>query len=115
MNLNTEFLASISPFVRRVRIMQTLNLSGKWTDYDHNLTGIVSGEVDFQIRNIKYHLTAGDVILIPPHCPHTITPTKENSLIQYILHYDFFMINLALFSPRICHIRNISNNMKHLI
>jgi len=99
MNLNTEFLASISPFVRRVRIMQTLNLSGKWTDYDHNLTGIVSGEVDFQIRNIKYHLTAGDVILIPPHCPHTITPTKENSLIQYILHYDFFYDKSRSFFP----------------
>ena len=43
--MNEDFLMTISPFVRRARIMQTENLSGRWMDYDHCVTGIIDGEV----------------------------------------------------------------------
>lgn len=88
--MNEEFLMTISPFVRRARIMQTAELSGKWTDYDHCITGIMEGEVDFIIRDVRFHLVKGDVIIIPPLCKHQIVSTTDRSLLQYILHFDFF-------------------------
>lgn len=88
--LNEELLLNISPFVRRARIMQTVELSGKWTDYDHCVTGIIAGEADFIVQDSKFHLVKGDVIIIPPLCNHTIVSTTETPLLQYILHFDFY-------------------------
>ena len=88
--MNEDFLMKISPFVRRARIMQTAELSGKWTDYDHCITGIVEGEADFVIHGTRFHLVKGDVIIIPPLCKHMIVSTTDAPLLQYILHFDFF-------------------------
>ena len=88
--MNEEFLMTISPFVRRARIMQTMELSGNWTDYDHCVTGIIEGEADFMIHDTKYHLVKGDVIIIPPDCRHRIVSTTDTPLMQYIFHFDFF-------------------------
>lgn len=88
--MNQDFLMTISPFVRRARIMQTVELSGKWTDYDHCVTGIIEGEADFVIRDTKFHLVKGDVIIIPPLCHHMIASTTDAPLLQYIFHFDFF-------------------------
>ena len=88
--MNEDFLMTISPFVRRARIMQTENLSGRWMDYDHCVTGIIDGEADFVIQDTKYHLVKGDIIIIPPMCKHKIVSTTETPLLQYIFHFDFF-------------------------
>ena len=88
--MNEDFLMTISPFVRRARIMQTENLSGRWMDYDHCVTGIIDGEADFVIQDTKYHLVKGDIIIIPPMCKHKIVSTTETPLLQYIFNFDFF-------------------------
>lgn len=89
-HMDEEFLMTISPFVRRARIMETENLSGGWMDYDHCFTGIIDGEADFYVNDAKYHLTKGDVIIIPPMCKHMIASTSSTPLQQYIFHFDFF-------------------------
>ena len=88
--MNEEILMSISPFVRRARIMQTVDLSGNWTDYDHCITGIIEGEAIFYIENVQYHLVKGDVIIIPPMCRHMIVSRNQSPLMQYIFHFDLF-------------------------
>ncbi len=87
--MNEDFLMTISPFVRVARIMQTKNLSGKWIDFDHCVTGIVNGEADFIMQGTKYHMVKGDIIIIPPLCRHEIISSSETPLIQYIFHFDF--------------------------
>lgn len=88
--MEEDFLMTISPFVRRARIMQTEELSGQWIDYDHSITGIIEGEADFVINDMRFHLVKGDVIIIPPLCRHMIVSVPDTSLLQYILHFDFF-------------------------
>lgn len=88
--MDEEFLMTISPFVRRARIMETENFSGGWMDYDHCFTGIIDGEADFYVNSDKFHLSKGDIIIIPPMCKHMIASTSETPLQQYIFHFDFF-------------------------
>ena len=88
--MDEEFLMTISPYVRRIRIMQTKALSGMWMDYDHCVTGIMEGEADFIIEGTRYHLVKGDIIIIPPLCRHRIEYASEMVLTQYIFHFDFF-------------------------
>lgn len=83
-------LNHISPFVRKVKITESRHLTGKWTDFDHVFTYIQNGKAEFVLNGIKYHVKKGDIILIPPLVPHIIRSTSEETLIQYIFHFDLF-------------------------
>lgn len=88
--VNYESLLSISPFVRKVYILQTNHITGNWIDYDHSFTAIMQGEANFYIEGKMYHLVKGDVIIIPPCLTHVILSTSDEPLLQYIFHFDFF-------------------------
>lgn len=79
---------TISPFVRRISLLETNHLFGTWTDPDHCFTIIAEGEADFYIHGTKYHLGKGNLILIPPLCKHMII--SSGNLKQMIFHFDFY-------------------------
>ncbi|MEC0267244.1 AraC family transcriptional regulator [Paenibacillus anseongense] len=84
------WLNVISPFIRVVKIMKTTSLSGEWIDYDHVFTYIEQGDADFWLNGVKYHVSEGDAILMPPFTPHIIRTTSAVPMIQYIFHFDLF-------------------------
>lgn len=88
--MDTTLLNSISPYVRRARIMESKTLVGEWTDYDYCCTFIESGRAIFRVGDDRFSLQAGDIILIPPLVPHMIFSDEGQPLRQYILHFDFF-------------------------
>lgn len=66
--MDMAFLNSISPYVRRARIMESKTLVGEWIDYDYCCTFIESGQAVFRVGEERYVLQKGDLILIPPCC-----------------------------------------------
>jgi AraC-like DNA-binding protein len=88
--MDYESLLYISPFIRKVYILQTNNITGNWIDYDHCFTAIMQGEANFYVEGKIYHLVKGDVIIMTPGLKHVILSTSEEILLQYIFHFDFF-------------------------
>lgn len=80
----------ISPFVRMMRVKHDLSIAGKWQDIDHVFTLITSGSADFIVDGVRYTLERGSVILIPPFCTHLIVSKNGETLVQNILHFDFY-------------------------
>lgn len=83
-------LDRIDPFVRMMRVKQDLSGTGKWQDFDHVFTLISAGSADFVMDGDRYTLGRGSVILIPPYQTHVIVPRGGETLVQRILHFDFF-------------------------
>jgi AraC-like DNA-binding protein len=83
-------LNSITPFIRMVKIQKTHSLSGEWVDFDNVFTYIESGEADFIIDGTRYHVKAGNAIVMHPFLKHIIHSTSTDPLVQYIFHFDLF-------------------------
>lgn len=83
-------MTDINPYVRMVKTKKATALSGKWQDLDHVYTYILSGAAEFIINGVKYYVTKGDVIIIPPFQTHVILSVGEEPLIQYIMHFDLY-------------------------
>lgn len=81
---------TINPYVRMMRLKRSTTMSGKWKDIDNVFTYIASGKADFIVEGVKYSLMAGDVIIMPPYKTHVIVSQGEESLVQYIMHFDFY-------------------------
>lgn len=98
--MNEDFLMTISPFVRRARIMQTENLSGRWMDYDHCVTGIIDGEADFVIQDTKYHLVKA-ILLLFLLCANTRSyPQQRLHFCNIFFILISFIINQGLIFQR---------------
>lgn len=80
----------ISPYVRMVRLKKEASLSGKWKDIDNVFTYIAAGSADFILDGFRYSLHTGSAIIIPPYMTHVIVSKGTESLIQYIVHFDFY-------------------------
>ena len=80
----------ISPYVRMVRLKKEASLSGKWKDIDNVFTYIAAGSADFILDGFRYSLHTGNAIIIPPYMTHVIVSKGTESLIQYIVHFDFY-------------------------
>ena len=81
---------TINPYIRMMRLKRAATLTGKWRDIDNVFTYIASGKGDFVIDGIRYHLSAGNAIIIPPYKTHVIFSQGKEPLVQYIMHFDFF-------------------------
>lgn len=64
-------------------------MSGKWKDIDNVFTYIASGSADFILDGSRCSLHAGNAIIIPPFMTHVIISKGTETLIQYIVHFDF--------------------------
>lgn len=82
--------STINPYVRMMRLKRSTTMSGKWKDIDNVFTYIAAGSADFIVEGVKYSLMAGDVIIMPPYKTHVIMSQGEESLVQYIMHFDFY-------------------------
>lgn len=85
-----SWMNDISPFVRLVKILKSSSLSGEWVDYDYVFTYIEQGEADFLLDGVEYHVSEGDIFLIPPLKHHIIRTTTSVPLVQYIFHFDLY-------------------------
>ena len=52
------------------------------------ITYILAGECDFTLGEEMVHMGPGDVILVPPDIPHTLTPLGQETI-----------VNLDVFTP----------------
>lgn len=78
------------PYVRMMRTKRSSMMSGKWRDIDYVFTYVASGSAEFIVEGVKYQLSAGDAIIIPPYRTHIIISQGKEPLVQYIMHFDFF-------------------------
>ena len=83
-------MEKIDPYVRMMRLKKASMMSGKWKDIDYVFTYIASGSADFIVEGNKYILSAGSVIIMPPYMTHIILSHGKETLVQYIMHFDFF-------------------------
>ena len=86
---NLAQLHEISPFLRCIR-HEEICVYGNWMDYDHVLTFIEEGNVEFFIDGVNYCLSAGDAIIVPPFTPHLVTTPKSQKITHYVTHFDLF-------------------------
>ena len=84
-------LAKVQPYIRMVKIKKSVHLEGAWEDLDYVLIYIAEGSLDYILEGRRYHMAEGDFILIPPYMHHLIVKTNTDPLIQYVLHFDFYM------------------------
>lgn len=82
-------LYEISPYLRCIR-HEELYVYGNWMDYDHVLTFIEEGNVEFFIDGVNYFLSSGNAIIVPPFTPHLVTTTKNTKITHYVTHFDLF-------------------------
>ncbi|MNI01442.1 Arabinose operon regulatory protein [compost metagenome] len=85
-----NWMNSITPFVRLVKIQKSFSLAGEWMDYDHVYTYIEQGEAEFFLDGVKYSVKEGDILLMSPFMAHIIRSTSTLPLIQYIFHFDLY-------------------------
>ncbi|TVX97398.1 AraC family transcriptional regulator [Cohnella terricola] len=83
-----DWMETVSPFVRVVKIIKSKSLAGEWIDFDHVFTYIEQGEAEFILNGVKYTAKEGDIFLMPPFLSHIIRSTSDVPLIQYIVHFD---------------------------
>ena len=88
--MEPDIFSNINPYVRMMRLKKTSGMSGKWRDFDNLFTYIAGGSSDFIVDGVRYSLKTGNIILIPPCKTHLIVPHGDNTLVQYIMHFDFF-------------------------
>lgn len=81
---------TINPYVRMVRLKKEALMTGIWCDIDNVFTYIAAGKADFIINGIHYSLRAGNAIIIPPYLAHMIVSKGTETLVQYIIHFDYF-------------------------
>lgn len=81
---------TINPYVRMVRLKREALMTGIWCDIDNVFTYIAGGKADFIINGIHYSLRAGNAIIIPPYTAHMIVARGTETLVQYIIHFDYF-------------------------
>lgn len=101
----------IDPYVRMVRLKKETSLSGKWKDIDNVFTYIASGSADFILNGSPYSLHKGNAIIIPPYMTHVIVSKGTESLIQYIMHFDFYESEER---KRLIHKDVLDEDEKHL-
>ena len=89
--MTTQDLANVQPYIRMVKIKKSVHLEGAWEDLDYVIIYIAEGSLDYILEGRRYHMKEGDFILIPPYLHHLIMKTNAEPLIQYVLHFDFYM------------------------
>lgn len=80
----------INPYVRMMRLKRSAAMSGKWKDIDNVFTYVAAGSADFIVEGVKYTLKPGDLIIIPPYKTHVVISQGKDSLVQYIMHFDYY-------------------------
>lgn len=80
----------INPYVRMMRLKRSAAMSGKWKDIDNVFTYVAAGSADFIVEGVKYSLKSGDLIIIPPYKTHVVISQGKDSLVQYIMHFDYY-------------------------
>jgi len=83
-------LENIQPFVRMVKIKKAVHLEGAWEDLDNVLIYIAQGSIDYIMEGTRYHLEAGNFVLIPPYTYHIAVKSNVDALVQHIVHFDFY-------------------------
>jgi AraC-like DNA-binding protein len=83
-------VCGIDPCVRMLRLKRSAPHDGKRKDEDNVFSYIAAGVAEFQVDGIKYRLSAGDAIIIPPYRTYTIRSQGDVPLVQYIVHFDLF-------------------------
>lgn len=84
-------LENLPLFVRRVQIKRDKQLSGQWQDLSHTFTFLAAGSADFVIDGKRFHMTAGDAVLMPAYSRHIIVSDETGGpLIQYNIQFDFY-------------------------
>ena len=89
----------INPYVRMMRLKRSAAMSGKWKDIDNVFTYVAAGSADFIVEGVKYSLKSGDLIIIPPYKTHVVISQGKDSLVQYIMHFDYSPHTLSYFFP----------------
>lgn len=89
LHFEPESTGLISPWVRLAKIQRNTNLSGTWTDYDHELTYVHSGYLECALAGDRFVLGPGDCILMPPYMTHFKQAKPGVAVVQYIIHFDF--------------------------
>jgi AraC-like DNA-binding protein len=80
----------LSPRVRIVRMQTVRGLSGSWIDPDHVFTFLEEGEADFILERKRWHLAAGDALIMPPRLRHVVLASAPAPLTLYVAHFDLF-------------------------
>ena len=91
MDMNQLFEKDINPFVRAVKIKKSSHLSGTWKDIDNLFIYIAKGSCDYYYTDGNVcSMNAGDCILLPPFMVHELRQTTNRTVVQYIMHFDWF-------------------------
>lgn len=88
--IDFSLIDTINPYVRMMRLKRSAAMSGKWKDIDNVFTYIAAGSADFIVEGVKYTLKPGDLIIIPPYKTHVVISQGKDSLVQYIMHFDYY-------------------------
>lgn len=80
----------LAPVVRNVRVMQTKSLSGRFVNCDYVMMMVVDGKIGVFVNGVRYDLSRGDVMIMPPLIEYMILPIDEHMAMQNIFHFDFF-------------------------
>lgn len=88
--IDFSLVDKINPYVRMMRLKRSAAMSGKWKDIDNVFTYVAAGSADFIVEGVKYTLKSGDLIIIPPYKTHVVISQGKDSLVQYIMHFDYY-------------------------
>lgn len=88
--IDLSLVDTINPYVRMMKLKRFATMSGKWKDIDNVFTYVAAGSADFIVEGVKYTLKPGDVIIIPPYKTHVVISQGKDSLVQYIMHFDYY-------------------------
>lgn len=88
--IDFSLINTINPYVRMMRLKRSATMSGKWKDIDNVFTYVAAGSADFIVEGVKYNLKQGDLIIIPPYKTHVVISQGKDSLVQYIMHFDYY-------------------------
>jgi AraC-like DNA-binding protein len=81
-------LNELSPYVRNLSINVSTGLTPAFIDPEHVFTYLKSGHGFFIMADQKYAAQPGDLIIMPPYLLHIINCAKNESLVQYVIHFD---------------------------
>lgn len=81
--MSTVFL----PVVEVVKQAQG-KINGSFIDEEFVLTFVVKGNIDFRIGESIHKVGQNQVVLIPPHMPHAVSPVNSEEIILDVIHFS---------------------------
>jgi AraC-like DNA-binding protein len=79
--------------IKKIKINEGKSLKGSFIDTEYVFHYIAAGKWNFRIDSKLYHISPGNILLIPPNIVHIVDPAYGEQLIMLVIHFNIIPVD----------------------